>query len=84
MATERTRRLIAVGSSTRRLNAATGARQRLKEEAIKLNRVIQAAQSRLKQIDEEEEVHSAAIEASGAEIVAAHAEPDYRLAQPGD
>ncbi len=76
MANTRTRRLIAAEPAAKTLGAATRARRRLQEEAIKLNRGILAAQKRLVEIDAEEEIHSAVIEAAGGAIASAHAEPE--------
>ncbi len=75
MATPRTHRLIKLADASALLNAAIRARRRLKEEATKLNRGIQIAQERLAQIDEEEEIHAAAIDEHGGAVAAAHAEP---------
>jgi hypothetical protein len=74
MATQRTRRLVASQDSARKLATAIGARQRLYEEGIKLNRGIAEAQARLVEIDEEEEFLATAINAAGDVIAAAAAD----------
>ena len=76
MATPRTRRLIKAGDNAARLNTAIRARGRLQKEAIKLVGEIERLKKRLDEINEEEEVISAAIESHADEIVEAHAEPD--------
>ena len=75
MATPRTHRLIEVADASRQLNTAIGARRRLQEEAIGLNRQISAAQARIVEIDSEEEILSAAIDTHGATVAKANAEP---------
>ena len=75
MASPRTRRLILKEGSFTRGGAAVRARRKLKQEAILLNRGIQDAQKRLIEIDEEEEVHSAMIDAEGGEIAEANEDP---------
>ncbi len=77
MANDRTRRLIAAEPTAKTLGAATRARRRLQEEARKLTRGIQVAQARLVEIDAEEEIHAAVIEASGGRIAEAYAEPAH-------
>ncbi len=76
MANTRTRRLIAAEPIAKTLGAATRARRRLQEEAKRLNRGILVARERLVEIDAEEEIHAAVIEAAGGEIAAAYAEPE--------
>ncbi len=79
MATDRTRRLIAVADSAVEFSAASRARRKLQEEAIKLNRVVAVAQARLVEIDQEEPIFAAAIDKAGGEIAAANAdEPPAR------
>ena len=76
MATSRTHRLIGVADASRRLNAAIGARRRLQEEATRLNQNIAVEQSRLTEIDAEEEVLAAAIDEHGGAVAEANAEPE--------
>ena len=83
MATPRTRRLIKTGPDARLLGAAIRQRRKLQEELIKLNSVVAAAQIRIGEINAEEEVASAAIEQHGAEIAAAHNEPEVE-AEPSE
>jgi hypothetical protein len=79
MATDRTRRLIATGDAARELSAAKRMRRLLQDEAIKLNRGVAAAQARLAEIDDEEDVLSATIDKAGGEIHDAYAdEPPVR------
>jgi hypothetical protein len=75
MANERTARLVKAADSSKRLNSAIRARRRLFEEGKKLHLGIRVSRERLTEIDEEEEVLSAAIEEHGGEVAAAHAEP---------
>jgi hypothetical protein len=74
MATPRTRRLVASQDAARKLADAIGDRQGLYEEGIKLNRAVAQAQARLVEIDEEEEILAAAINAAGDEIAEAASE----------
>jgi hypothetical protein len=74
MATDRTRRLIATGDAAREFSTAKRLRRRLQDEAIKLNRAVAAAQARLVEINEEEDVLSAAIDKAGGEIHDAYAD----------
>lgn len=68
MANQRTRDIAAAGPSIRSLNLANNARRRLQEEAIKLNRAIHAAQERLREIDEEEELLAGAMAKAADEV----------------
>jgi hypothetical protein len=81
MASERTGRLIRAADASKNLNAAIRARRRLFEEGRKLHRGIQVAKERLAEIDEEEEILSAAIEVEGGKVAAAHAEPPEELSE---
>lgn len=71
MATQRTRDLVAAGPSVRTLNQAINARRRLQEEGIKLIRVVQAAQKRLAEINDEEELLATIIDAAGHDVESA-------------
>lgn len=75
MATQRTRELMACEPDLRQLQAAIRSRRRLREEAIKLNRVVRAGQERLREIDEEEEVLSTMIDAAGEAVETAVTKP---------
>jgi hypothetical protein len=74
MSTPRTRRLVASQDAARKLATAIGARRRLYEEGVKLNRAVAQAQARLVEIDEEEEIHATAINAAGDVIAEAAAD----------
>jgi signal transduction histidine kinase len=76
MATPRTRRLIKVGDDSAHLNTAIRARRRLQKEAMRLVADIAKLSKRLEEVNEEEEVISAAIEQHAGVIVDAHKEPD--------
>jgi hypothetical protein len=76
VATPRTRRLIKVGDDSARLNAAIRSRRRLQKEATTLLGDIDRLTTRLNEVNEEEGVISAAIEAHAGKIATAHAEPD--------
>ena len=75
MATDRTRRLIKTRDASAKLSGAQRSRRRLQKEAIKLHQLIVDAKARLEEIDEEEQVHSDAIDKYAGEIAEAHAEP---------
>jgi hypothetical protein len=62
-------------NSIAKLSAAVRARRRLFVEGKKLHRGIQIAKARLVEIDEEEEILTAAIDEHGAAVAAASAEP---------
>ncbi len=83
MATPRTHRLIGVADASRRLNTAIGARRRLQEEATRLNQNIAVEQSRLTEIDAEEEVLAAAIDEHGDTVAEANAEPATERPETG-
>lgn len=75
MASPRTRRFVETEGSVKRLGVAIRARRKLQEEAKLLNRGIMVSQKRLVEINEEEEIHSAVIEAEGGNIAAANEDP---------
>jgi len=75
VATPRTRRLVGTGDASAKLAGAQRSRARLREEAIKLHQAVALAQKRLEEIDEEEQVHSDAIEHYAGMIAEAHKEP---------
>jgi signal transduction histidine kinase len=75
MATPRTRRLIQVGDESARLNTAIRARRRLQKEAVNLVAEITRLTKRLEEVNEEEEVISAAIDDHAGKIADAHRDP---------
>jgi len=75
MATPRTRRLIEAGDEFAHGNAAVRARKRLQKEAQRLVADIARLTERLGEVNEEEEVISAAIDQHASNIADAHKEP---------
>jgi hypothetical protein len=82
MATPRTRRLIKAGDEFAHGNAAVRARNRLQKEARNLVADIARATKRLAEVNEEEEVISAAIEQHAGAISDAHKEPPGQAEDP--
>lgn len=83
MASERTRRLIRNAESVTKLGNAIRARNRLREEAIKLTGQRLEIDRRLGEIDGEEEILAAAIDDCGDLVAAANAEP-RQTGDPGE